>query len=259
MPVTAHEKQALDETGYLVLEDFMSADLLSSLQRRVQQVFAEEGDRAGSEFKQEPGARRLANLVDKGEIFQDRAIEPRILDLVQHVLGPEFKLSSMNVRRAEPHNDCPQPLHADMGAIADERGYWVCNTVWMLDDFTTENGAIRFVPGSHRWRKLPQDVLSDLAAPHPGEVLLTGKAGTVVVMNAHIWHGATANRTGRTRTALHVFYCRRDKPQQQYQKQLVRPEVQQRFSSKLREVLALDDPLNDELSTATIPRSGFMK
>ena len=81
--------------------------------------------------------------------------------------------------------------------IPDEKGYWVCNTVWMLDDFTPENGATRMVPGSHRWGRRPQDVLDDPMAPHPDEVLLTGKAGSVAVMNAHMWHGGTANRTRR--------------------------------------------------------------
>lgn len=257
--MTELEKQSLDRDGYIVLEGFMSGELLDVLRRRVEELFIEEGERAGSEFKQEPQSRRLANLVDKGEVFERAIAMPAVLERVAHVLGRQFKLSSLNVRSANPHSDWVQPLHADVGAVADEQGYWVCNTVWMLDDFTSENGAIRAVPGSHQWRKLPQQVLEDPKAPHPEEVLVTGKAGTVVVMNAHMWHGGTANRTAAHRRAMHAFYTRWDKPQQQYQKKLLRPEVQRRLSPELRKLLALDDPLNDRLCSETTGQSGFLR
>ena len=42
----------------------------------MEQLFAEEGAHAGGEFKQEPSARRLANLVNKGRVFEE-AISPR--------------------------------------------------------------------------------------------------------------------------------------------------------------------------------------
>ena len=257
--MTNNEKQQLDEQGYLVLENFMGRGLTEALCHRLEELFAEEGDRAGAEFKQESGARRLANLVDKGEIFEQLVLTPKILSCLGHVLGPRFKLSSLNARSANPGSDRTQPLHADSGAVADERGYWVCNTVWMLDGFTTRNGAIRLVPGSHQWRKLPQDALEDPRPPHPHEVLLTGSRGTVVVMNAHLWHGATGNRTSTHRRALHAFYTRWDKPQQQYQKKLIHPEIQRRFSPALRVLLALDDPFNDELSSRACGQSGFLK
>ena len=96
-------------------------------------------------------------------------------------------------------------------------------------------------------------------ATHADEVLLTGKAGSIAVMNAHMWHGGTANRTAAPRLAMHAFYCRRDKPQQQYQKALLRPETQASLSADVRDILALDDPLNDELSANVTVRSGFMK
>ncbi|HUS05228.1 MAG TPA: phytanoyl-CoA dioxygenase family protein [Bryobacteraceae bacterium] len=249
----------LEEAGYIILENFMSPGLLSALRTRVDELFEQEGEDAGAEFRQEPNTRRLANLVDKGAAFQQIIVMPEILAAVTEVLGPDFKLSSLNARSANPHSNSGQPLHADMGLIADEKGYSVCNTVWILDDFTPENGALRVIPGSHRLGKLPQDVLADLAAPHPEEVLITGRAGTVVVMNAHAWHGGTANRTAAHRRALHAFYCRADKPQQQYQKALLRVETQARLSPALRKVLALDDPLNDEISSKTTRQSGFLR
>jgi ectoine hydroxylase-related dioxygenase (phytanoyl-CoA dioxygenase family) len=100
--------------------------------------------------------------------------------------------------------------------------------------------------------------MADPRGPHPDEVRVTGRAGTVVVMNAHLWHGGDANRAGTPRTAVHAFYCRWDKPQQQHQKAMLRAEVQERLAPGLRQLLALDDPLNDELAGHGGPRSGFL-
>lgn len=257
--MSPEEHRQLDEQGFLTLPGFMPASLLQSLRNRTDELFEQEGDHAGSEFRQEPGSRRLANLVAKGEVFAQIVSMPSILKYIQAVLGKHCKLSSLNARSANPHSDSQQPLHADMGAIADEQGFWVCNTVWMLDDFTEQNGALRIVPGSHLWRRLPQSELSDLKSFHPQEILVTGAAGTVVVVNAHAWHGGTANRTGGHRRAIHGFYCRNDKPQQQHQKVLIPEPIQQAFSPELRRILALDDPENDRLSSAVDKPSGFLR
>ena len=251
--------RALDEDGFVKLPGFMEPDLLEALRARVDELFDLEGSAAGSEFKYEEGSRRLANCVDKGPQFRRCLAHPVVLAHVGHVLGPRFKLSSMNVRSANPHNGISQPLHTDMGSVPDEQGNWVCNTVWMLDDFTESNGALRAVPGTHRSGKRPADVLADPTATHPDEVLVTGKAGDVVVMNAHLWHGGTGNRTDQPRRALHGFYCRWDKPQQQYQKKLLRADTQALLTPRERELLAIDDSLNDELSSGDYVRSGFLK
>lgn len=257
--MTRDEERQLDERGFVVLERLMPEDFLEKVRARTEAVFEDEGENAGSEFRQEPHARRLANLVDKGEAFEQVVAYPEVLERVAYVLKPRFKLSSLNARSTDPHSPEAQPLHCDAGSLPDENGYCVCNTIWLLDDFTLENGATRIVPGSHKWGKLPQQVLADPAAPHPEEILVTGPAGSVVVMNTHAWHGGTANRTDRPRRALHSFYCRYDQPQQQYQKRLLRPETQARIAGRLRELLALDDALNDELCARATGMSGFMK
>jgi ectoine hydroxylase-related dioxygenase (phytanoyl-CoA dioxygenase family) len=256
--MTEQQQRQLDDEGYLVLEDAMGESLLTELRTRIHAIFAEEGARAGSEFRTEEHAHRLANLVDKGDVFRRAIVLPAVIDCVRHVVH-DVKFSSLNARSADPNTDVGQPLHVDMSAIPDAQGYWVCNTIWMLDDFTLDNGPTRMIPGSHKWGTRPQDVLEDPYAPHPAEIYLTGTAGTIAVMNAHMWHGGTANRTAAPRLAMHAFYCRRDKPQQQYQKRLLRPDVQASLSPELRHLLALDDPLNDELSANVAVRSGFMK
>jgi ectoine hydroxylase-related dioxygenase (phytanoyl-CoA dioxygenase family) len=256
--MTESEKRQLDEAGYVVLADFAPPDFIGALCRRLDEIIGEDGERAGSEFRQEPETVRLANLVNRGAVFADLVSEPRVLAYVAHVLGPDFKLSSLNYRSANPHGTWAQPLHCDTGALPDERGNTVCNVIWLLDDFTLENGATRVVPGSHRFGRLPEDALADPCAPHPDEVLITARAGSVVVMNTHAWHGATANRTDKPRRALHSFYCRRDQPQQQYQKKLLSAEVQAGLSAEVRRLLALDEPYSAE-AEALSGRSGFLR
>jgi hypothetical protein len=250
------DRRQLDDLGYLVLPDFVPATMLEEMRERVEALWAEEGDDAGTEFRLEPGTRRLANLVDKGDVFARMIVMLGILECIEAVIGPDYKLSSLNARSTNPHNPEAQPWHVDAGAIADERGYWVCNTIWMLDDFTPDNGATRMIPRSHTWGRLPEAGNKDTL---PDEQLVTGRAGSVVVMNTHMWHAGTGNRTDRCRRALHGFYTRGDKPQQQYQKALLRAQTIAALSPVQRKILALDNPENDHLSSETTRMSGFLK
>src|SRR5437016_3123748 len=96
------EHRQLAERGYVVLAGFMSADLVARLRRAVEERFAFEGDNAGAEFKQEPGCRRLANLADKGDVFREIIVQPKVLACVRAVLGAAIKLSSLNARLVPP-------------------------------------------------------------------------------------------------------------------------------------------------------------
>ncbi len=81
----------------------------------------------------------------------------------------------------------------------------------------------------------------------------------MVVMNAHLWHGGTANRTDGHRRAIHGFYCRGDVAQQQYQKKLLSPATQAALTPGERKVLAVDDARNDALCAGETGRSGFLR
>lgn len=225
---------------------------LEELRAAVAERMEIEGENAGAEFRKEANSQRLANLVDKGETFRRVVSHPELLAAAELVLGPDWKLSSLNYRAAEPHSDSAQPLHCDMGLLPDEKGYAVFNSIWMLDDFTPENGPTRAVPGSHRSGMLPPPA-------HPDETIILGRAGDVIMMNAHCWHGGTANRTDHPRRSLHGFFVRGDQPQQQYQKRLLRPETLEALTPELRRILAIDDPRNDELSATGSGKSGFLR
>ena len=72
--------------------------------------------------------------------------------------------------------------------------------------------------------------MDDPACPHPDEVLLQGKAGDVLVMNSHSWHGGTINRTDNLRRVMHGYFCRRHNPQQLDQQKYIRQQTLEQLS-----------------------------
>ncbi len=230
------EKQFLDEQGYLPLPEIMNHAQVDALRTRFDELVEEEGEKAGTEVHQEAGTNRLSNLVDKGEIFEICFTHPRVLAAMRHVLGPDFRLSSLNGRAALPGQGL-QGLHADWGTGVEPGDYYVCNSIWLLSDFTEQNGATRVVPGSNRSGQHPKDALDDPTVPHPDEVILTAPAGTVVVFNSHTWHGGTLNRSDEPRYGLHSYFTRRDQRQQTAQKALLSEETKARLSEAARVIL----------------------
>lgn len=230
------EKDTLDRDGFLPLPGILSAQQIAHMTKRTDELIALEGEAAGKEVHQEAGTIRLSDLVNKDPLFEICFTHPRILAAINHVLGGSLKLSSLNFRAALPGFGL-QGLHADWGRAVDPGDYYVCNSIWLLDDFTESNGATRIILGSQRSGKSPRDVMADPTQTHPDEILLTAPAGTVVIFNSHTWHGGTLNRTDRPRRALHSYFTRRDQTQQLDQKAYIRPETYQRLSPAARFIL----------------------
>jgi ectoine hydroxylase-related dioxygenase (phytanoyl-CoA dioxygenase family) len=235
--LTAADRARLDADGFLPLPGILSAQQLQVIRRRLGELSAAEGDQAGIEVHQEEGTDRLADLVNKDPVFEVCFTSPRVLAAIAHVLG-DFTLSSLNSRAALPGAG-QQRLHTDWGQPVPAGDYQVCNSIWLIDDFTPGNGPTRVVPGSHRSAQLPGQVLADPWAPYPGEVQVLGQAGTVVVFNAHLWHGGTLNTTRQPRRALHSYFCRRGRKQQLDQRAYLRPETLARLSPAARHILGV--------------------
>ncbi|GCE13036.1 phytanoyl-CoA dioxygenase family protein [Tengunoibacter tsumagoiensis] len=237
--LSQEEKRQLDEQGYLLFPELIDGVLLEQLRAKYEELMEKEGQSAGLEVHQEQGTRRLSDLVNKGEIFDYVYTHPRVLAAIFHIIGGEFKLSSLNARDAIP-GEGHQVLHADWGHLAADEPFHVANSLWMVDDFTRDNGATRVVPGTHHLRQTPQEALADPAAAHPEQVLAIAPAGTVLVFNSHLWHGGTRNTTQKTRRALHSYYVARDFPQQLDQSQYIRLKTYRRISPAARYLLDVD-------------------
>ncbi|CAN5252573.1 phytanoyl-CoA dioxygenase family protein [soil metagenome] len=242
------EKDFLDNYGYLNLGQLLDHKQVDLINNRISELLQKEGEQAGSELldskyirhPKEEGADRLANLVNKGPVFDQFYSHPRVLAGIAHVLGPFFKLSALNFRSAKPGKGL-QKLHVDWHEKIVHKQFRVCNSIWLLDNFTKENGATRLIPGSHLYEMLPQDALSDPLAPHKDEIILEAPAGSVILFNSHTWHGGTTNHSPFARRAIHSYFCEIHQPQQVDQKRYILPDTLERIPADLQILLGLNE------------------
>jgi ectoine hydroxylase-related dioxygenase (phytanoyl-CoA dioxygenase family) len=150
---------------------------------------------------------RINDFVNRGPEFDDLYTFPPVLDACRQVIGGPFRLSAMHARTLRAGASA-QELHVDLRRDSD--AWPMVGLILMVDAFHAGNGATRFVPGSHRGVGLPEDAVEDRLAPYPGEVLACGPAGSVILFNASVWHGHTANPSGAPRRSIQATFIPRD-------------------------------------------------
>jgi ectoine hydroxylase-related dioxygenase (phytanoyl-CoA dioxygenase family) len=190
--------QRLTSDGYVIVSGLMGEDDIAAARADLGRVLAETptGRNAFEGF----ATQRVYALFAKTRTFDRAATHPLLLQVLDHVLG-HYQLSAPVGIRIGPGEDA-QMLHRDdaIYPLPEPHPPVVVNTMWPLDEFTAENGATRFVPGSHRWEPGRQPGADDpvaTAAMAPGSVMF---------YLGSLWHGGGANRTGQPRLGVILEY-----------------------------------------------------
>lgn len=194
----------LDARGFVVIPGPVAPDAVPRLQAAYDDAVAraDAGDVGVGRT-----TTRVSDFVNRGPGFDGVYTWPPLLDACRRVIGRPFRLSAMHARTLRP-GAAAQELHADIPRDSD--AWPMVGLILMVDEFRADNGATRFVPGSHRWPGAPAGSVADLRAPHPGEVLARGPAGTAIVFNASVWHGHTANASDAPRRSIQATFIPRD-------------------------------------------------
>lgn len=149
------------------------------------------------------------------EGIHDLVMHPRILDLVEALVGPDIICWGTHFFCKLPHDPKKVPWHQDAS-------YWPLTpartvTVWLaIDDADAGNAAMQFIPGTHRlgplaWKQtadpavLGQEItgVDRLGRPVVNEL----KAGQISLHADMLAHGSEANPSARRRCGLTLRYC----------------------------------------------------
>lgn len=193
--------QEIDVYGFTILERVLSEE--ESVEMREALIRCEK--EVGTEHTHRGSASHVANLPTLDPVFFKTLDHPRVLPILEHYLGETLILGSLNSRIVRP-GDGYQQLHSDIPQeMLNMDSPIMMNTVWMLDDFTSDIGATRCVPGSHKsGLALPPDTLE---LKHVAEAV--APIGSVLVFNGQTWHGGGKNTGTINRHALFGHYRKR--------------------------------------------------
>lgn len=243
------KKRDLLENGCCVVPGVLNQAQTQEVRTRLWRA-AEESERVGVPTRQiglDPNEHnvRVFYLLERDEIFRDLILNPTALDFVSTLLTDDFLISNFTANIALPGSKSME-LHSDQGIVVPEPWLqpWSVNVIWCLNDIDEENGATRYIPGSHKVQTTSELPENAAAKTVPFEA----PAGSIVVMDGRVWHTSGANVSrSRERALLFGYYSRSFVRQQQNWLASLSPETLEAASPELRARLGVEARANVKL------------
>ena len=215
------------EQGYLVVPDVLERETLDILRRDLAVIL--EGARTVTShtdvYDLEPGhraddprVRRVKTPHKFFPAFERLTRHPRMLAVLQALLGPAVRLHGSKLNMKSPKYGSPVEWHQDWAFYPHTNDDLLAVGI-MLDDATSDNGPLMVVPGSHRGPILdhhadgyfcgavdPAAVKDEIARAVP----MTGRAGSMSFHHVRLLHGSAQNVSSLPRALLLFEYAAAD-------------------------------------------------
>ena len=193
----------LERYGYCLLEDRIPAAEARGMAEDFLQLHADP--QYAQYIDGDEHYQTLFGMLNYDERVWQCAFHADTVAIARHFVGPHCRVVEACCKPCWPAAPA-QHLHVDSAGsfhqVPDVP--WMINTIWMLTDFTVENGATGIVPMSHRSRlKAPPP---DLGNDSPLIKPITGRAGSVMLWHAGAFHQARANSSEQIRIGLNIAY-----------------------------------------------------
>ena len=186
--------------GYVLIPEVLNITQAQEARSLVLQL-AEKEKLQGKVLLYDDQRERVYGLVYKGEIFELMVQHPTVIAVIEAILGKDVILGgfSAHVLNSGATN---MGVHVDYPYWAMKQPFpaypvMEIQVIWMVEDFTQENGAPVFAPGSQKLCSRP-----DLVQFSKTGQKVTGKAGSVVISHGLCWHDTCVNSTDQPRVSI---------------------------------------------------------
>ena len=219
--ITKAMKQSYDENGFIVIEDFLNAKELAhwraATEEAVEQRLAKRNGFTNQDDPEQYYAQvfvQCVRLADTHDGMRELMFDERLGKVAGELAGVDGIRIWHDQALFKPPYGNPTGWHLD-------NPYWSFSSrqaisIWVaLDDATISNGCLWYLPGTHKLARWDNagigENIGSLFKIYPewrkiNAVPAPARAGTVVLHNGLIAHGAGANMTAGRRRAMTCAY-----------------------------------------------------
>lgn len=185
------------EQGYTVIQDPVAHALTDRVREAILRLARIPPGAAGG------GAH---NMLDRDPIFADAICVPKLLTMVEHLLGRGAQIAQV-VGSVKLKGSHPLHLHADNSWFPAPFPEWeiMCTACWVTDDFTQEGGATLIMPGTHKLKRHPPRTVRKSLE---GAVPIIAPKGSLCLWDGAVWHGNYPRKIDGERVVAHLSYVR---------------------------------------------------
>ncbi|GAB4536220.1 MAG: phytanoyl-CoA dioxygenase family protein [Pleurocapsa sp.] len=234
MKITELTEEIIHGKGYVLLPDLISRQEATTARDLILELAQKQ--RQEKQLAVEGTKQRIYGLIYKGEIFAQLVQNQQILSVIEAILGEDMILGGFSAHILHPEAQ-KMGVHVDypywaMSSPFPKNPILEVQVIWLLEDFTPDNGAPLFAAGTQNLATKP-----DLEQFERTAQKITGTAGTAIISHGLCWHDTSENQSDRPRVSLLGNYT----PQYihplennlfDYQKEIIR-----NFSPRLQKLL----------------------
>ncbi|MCY4656601.1 MAG: phytanoyl-CoA dioxygenase family protein [Gammaproteobacteria bacterium] len=211
----------------------------------------------------EPTQTLIQQLLQLDRCFRDLFLNPVVDALIGHMMGAHAKQKQRSWRYSSTNSFVKWQgdygygehlgLHCDQGANPLPWGHTAltANATWCLTEYTKEDGALAYVPGSHKSNSHPNHPFAKDRA-----VAAECPAGSVIIWPGSTWHGAYPKKTPGLRLNAVAYYRHHSVLPQENMKLTMRDQDWQDCDDPemMRELIGFDDPFPYESQSYPFPK-----
>ena len=219
--------EQFDKEGWLFFENVFTADEVELLKNEAHRIFAMDREEI---FREKDGAtaRTAFAAQNYNDQFHRLGRHPRLINPVKQLLGGDVYMHQFKINAKAAFNGDVWQWHQDFGVwhrddeMPEPRAM---NIALFLEDVTEFNGALMFIPRSHKsgvikaghdlkTTSYPLWTIDDKTitqlVKEGGLISPKGKAGSIIIFCSNLVHGSPSNMSPFDRTIVYLSLCHVD-------------------------------------------------